>query len=682
MGNVNSRADNPFRITKSNDLTDEQIDELWVSVTEDDGITGLARPASRTAMYILGGKGSGKSHLMRYYSFPVQVIRYRKSGRHIAEGLTADGYLGIYARCGGMDSKRFSKKGLTDEQWADLFAYYFELWVADKTLAAVSALVDEGIIEPKLDQQLASKIVDLLDKEVGPVQSVEELRRMFAKFRKELDLAVNNAAFVNSVSVEVLLTPGSLFYGIPKIVCSLVSPLKDAVFLYLIDEFENFSTQRQVFVNTLLRDRDGPVAFKVGARLYGRRTLMTAGGERNLQDSEYEDLFLDERFRNSPEQYKQFALRLIARRLEPKPTRRNSSDEEYAHLCDFFEEPDLEWNSPFFAQAKSDAQPRPHLVNFRQKLGRGVADGVVIGPKNESQIDEVVSRVSWPEYPILEKLCILHIFQKWYRTADLIDAAQFVHERAKAKLSGAKHEKFDEFVSKHKADMIAQWFRENGQKQFSYGGLKNFIRMSEGLPRTLITVLKHVHDWATYLDETPFVKGKISKEAQQRGVAEASDLFLDQMLPEGDEAISVGSAIERLCQLFRINRFADKPIETSLMAFSADKFAMSAEAKDVLDLATRTSLIIAVQGGQKERNSKEVTSKFEINAMLAPRRDLPIARRGIVSLPTAELEAVFVEARREEFDLLRKGWERKMTAPAFGRQTAAHKTKDQPDFFE
>src|SRR5689334_5546759 len=89
LGSMTNRPENPFRITKSNDLTDEQINRLWVSVTEDDGVTGLARPASPTAMYILGGKGSGKSHLMRYYSFPVQVIRYQESGTSIVDGIKA-----------------------------------------------------------------------------------------------------------------------------------------------------------------------------------------------------------------------------------------------------------------------------------------------------------------------------------------------------------------------------------------------------------------------------------------------------------------------------------------------------------------------------------------------------------------------------------------------------------------
>jgi hypothetical protein len=230
--------------------------------------------------------------------------------------------------------------------------------------------------------------------------------------------------------------------------------------------------------------------------------------------------------------------------------------------------------------------------------------------------------------------------------------------------------------------MIAQWLRETGQKQV-YAGLENFIQMSEGLPRALITILKHVYDWATYTGEDPFRLGKISVQSQQRGVAEAADLFLEQMLPDGEDGVRIASAIERMCALFRANRFADKPVETSLIAFSVDQHALSADARKLLDLASKTSLIISIEGGQRERNSMSITSKLEINRMLAPRRDLPIARRGIVSFEPEIVESIFMDDRGEAFSAFEKLWIEKMTAPSFARTSARRRRRlPQPDLFE
>lgn len=682
---MSNRPDNPFRITKSNDLTDEQINRLWVSVTEDDGVTGLARPASPTAMYILGGKGSGKSHLMRYYSFPVQVIRYQESGIAIVDGIKTDGYLGIYARCGGMDSSRFDGKALDEEKWSALFAYYFELWVADKTLAAIETLLHQRLIPPETDALMAGEIAGLLDKQVSTITSITTARAYFSDLRRTLDYAVNNAAFSNQLDAEILVTRGRLFFGLPRVFCKNIEFLKEVNFVYLLDEFENFAVSRQVYINTLLREREGPTAFRIGSRLYGRRTLQTlSGGERNLRDSEYEDLFLDERFRQSTSKYRDFALRLISRRLDPLTERKGPDSNGFHHLYEFFERPSMDWDNRYFSDvvAKHTPSERRHLVSLREKLRRGAAEGLVVGVKGDRAITELIETVSFPEHPVVEKLCILHLFQKWFRSGNVADAARFVREQATAKLSGTKNKKFDEFVDKHKSDMIAQWLRENSQKQI-YAGLESFIPMSEGLPRALITILKHVYDWAIFTGEDPFKLGKISVASQQRGVTEAADLFLEQMLPGGEEGVRVGSAIERLCSLFRANRFADKPVETSLIAFSVDQLALAPEARDLLDLAAKTSLIISIEGGQRERNSMSVTSKLEVNRMLAPRRDLPIARRGVVSFDANTVDSIFIESKKDEFDAFAKSWVEKMTAPAFGRRAGQKRQRVvHPDFFE
>jgi hypothetical protein len=681
-----TQPDNPFRITKSNNLTDEQIDQLWVSATDNGAVGGLARPTSPMAMIILGGKGSGKSHLMRYHSFPVQLIRYRKGGTKLIEGLRKDGYVGIYARCGGLDSHRFEGKGQSEEKWSSLFAYYFELWVADKTLAAIEDLIAAGDIAAELDSLLAGQIGRLLDVAVATFQSVAQARQYFAELRKKLDYVVNNAALTNQLELKILVSRGRLFFGIPSIACSNVSQLKDAIFVYLLDEFENFTVPRQIYINTLIREKDGPTSFKIGARLYGIRTCLTlSGGERNLQGSEYEVLPLDERFRNNTDAYRKFSLKLVARRLGSMNTAIPDIEPDFSYLSDFFEEPDFSWNSTLLAklfETGGGVSTRPHLLNLQRKLARGIREDIAPGMKNDSDIQAVLEAVSFPEYPLLEKLCILHIFQKWFRSANILDAARYVNQRVNDFVSGTRGEKFEEFIDKHKSDMVAQLLRENSQKQ-QYTGLTSFIRMSEGLPRSLITILKHVHDWSIYMGEGPFRRGKISIRAQQRGVSEAADLFLEQMLMEGEDGVLVRSAIDKLSDLFRVNRFSDKPIETSLIAFSVDEMQMSAEARRILKLAVDTSLLIRVQGGQRQRNTKEINSKLEVNAMLAPRWDLPIARRGVAVFEPAEGNAVFMYNSRSEFEALLKAWEAKMTAPAFGRPRTAVATRGvQPDLFE
>ena len=58
---------NPFSITKAVDFTDEEIDSNWVDFPAGGGFFRLADPKSTMPLFIIGGKGTGRTHLMRYF---------------------------------------------------------------------------------------------------------------------------------------------------------------------------------------------------------------------------------------------------------------------------------------------------------------------------------------------------------------------------------------------------------------------------------------------------------------------------------------------------------------------------------------------------------------------------------------------------------------------------------------
>ncbi len=72
-------------------FSDREINALWVDIASGDGFWKLAKLTSPMPMYILGSKGSGKTHLMKYFSYPVQKLRHAKG---VVEGVQQDGYLG------------------------------------------------------------------------------------------------------------------------------------------------------------------------------------------------------------------------------------------------------------------------------------------------------------------------------------------------------------------------------------------------------------------------------------------------------------------------------------------------------------------------------------------------------------------------------------------------------------
>jgi hypothetical protein len=81
-------------------------------------------------------------------------------------------------------------------------------------------------------------------------------------------------------------------------------------------------------------------------------------------------------------------------------------------------------------------------------------------------------------------------------------------------------------------------------------------------------------------------------------------------------------------------------------------------------------MLIPVRKGQKDKNSKRVNWKYQINSMLAPQYDLPIYRRGALSLSTTEINAILDPSYYDEFRNIRKIIKERMSAPFFGKKGA------------
>ena len=127
---------NPFDITKAVDFTDAEIKDTWVTWPSN-SIQSVVDPRSPMPTFLAGGKGGGRTHLLRHYSYPLQRLRHADD---LLNGLQNDGYIGVYLRCGGLNSSRFAGKGHTFDQWAAVFAFYMDIWLGRMLLDLVADL--------------------------------------------------------------------------------------------------------------------------------------------------------------------------------------------------------------------------------------------------------------------------------------------------------------------------------------------------------------------------------------------------------------------------------------------------------------------------------------------------------------------------------------------------------------
>jgi hypothetical protein len=656
-------ARNPFDITRAADFSDQQIGDYWVDLTgEGNRFLDMAKPTSEMPMLILGGKGSGKTHLMRYFSYQLQKIR---SGDKIIEGIQKDGFLGIYFRCGGLNSSRFSGKKIAEDTWSDVFSYYMELWLAELVLSLIGDIFKENPDLKSSEKQICNDILKLFDDpKVACPENLVELTALLKSLQRKVNTAVNNSSISRRLDLRILVTPGTLTFGVPKCVVSNVPAMKAVQFLYLVDEFENLSEPQQKYINTLYRERQSPCSFKIGARLFGVRTYHTlSANEENKAGSEYDIVYLDDYFRKLAS-YPEFAKDLCVRRLMEA----GYPASEMNSFFESFPESKLAEQLLKHAVGTRPSHQRPYFKKLRDSLATGLRKGVAYGVQSDEDIDTIIANLSFPDQPLLEKVNSFLFYKAWYSKKDLLEASESIKQECLEFIQkpGPKN-RLQLALNYFKSDLIAQVLRECKQRHF-YLGFEKFVEMSDGLPRNLLIILKHIYKWAVFNNEQAFTHGNvISKESQWKGVREGSDWFYDDAVSTGENGELVRASINRLAELFRDIRFSDKPSECSICTFSVDESSISKTARELIKAAENWSLLVDIESGQRDRNSNRVDAKYQINRMLAPRWDLPISRRGAVSLNAEEANSVFDPADAGKFEQLSGDRIDRMTAPFFGK---------------
>lgn len=628
--------ENPFDLNRASDFSDAEIAEHWVDFSNaPGGLLGILKPTLRLPMLLLGGKGSGKTHLMRYCSAPVQAAR---RDNDLLKAVEQDGYLGIYIRADGLNTDKFSGKGQTEEFWAPIFSMYFELWLATSLVEIVrdfcakrSAPIDEGAF--------ALGVADLFDTAVdSEFDSLETFLTYITRERKSIDFAVNNSSKTGKpVAITITFSTGRLVFGLPALIARVIPELGETLFVYLIDEIENFTADQQRFLNSLIRYRSGNATIKLGARLYGIKTYETMGsGEPIKRDAEYERVELDRLLREQPKEYEILVRKLVLKRLAAFGSLVETKGNKSLDEC--FENLD---GRNFWEAAQRDLMPRGDS-DRRRSLNRRLRDDLqLIRGLSADEIDAVLGALTVPDHLFLEKAASFAFRKRWPKDAsEALALAEEIGGQARALSKGDRVAGKDlkDFISHWGSDILAQLYYDF-RRRVPYTGFETLVTLSQGSPRNLLTNLKHVYRRAQFAGERPFSDGVISIRSQTDGVRDGASWFWEDAQP-GSDGMRVREAVEGIAILFRTIRFGHSPSECDLCTFSLRFDELTHKSRKVLQIAENWSYIIRLPEGRPNKNSRRVDEKFQLAPMLAPKWEVSEHRRGSTEISTELANAI------------------------------------------
>lgn len=637
---------NPFDITKAVDYTDSDIYKYWVDLGDDNqGFEGLIKPDTLMPMIIVGSKGSGKTHVMKYFSYELQKIRCQAEASSMREGLVREKFIGIYIRCSGFNSDKFNGKGVDDEIWSILHSYFWELWVGERLINVLIDLRENGSINAVNEEEIVSDIMGMFLKKKEGIKNFEALNDYFIELQRGVDYQVQNFMFLGleRPQVEVLLTTAKLTYGIPALLKEKIPFFKNKYILYLIDELENFSAEQQQLIQTLIREKPVACTFRVGTRPYGVRTLKTLRGvEENHDGAEFQAVILDEFLRNY-KYYPKYVTDILINRL------RNSGislPREFS-LESLFEE---QTNSDILKQvaSKKDRQSRSYMATLETKLTKI--------PLQKEVIAEIMFNMAYPDDILIERTNVFLMYSaikdnKERSIEAYVNASKEIAKSARSYVvDGSRDNLHATKLEKYKQDLVDTLARE-GRVEIPYNGLSKLIELSCGTPRTILCLLKAAFNNQYYnTGKVPFEEGrKLTVKSQRIGIESTYDWFFEEnRIPSMAQARAT-DAIMRLGDYLRKARFADLPPQCSINIFTLNAGQLSPNARMVFEALLSYSYIVQTDE-RRQINSDNKTHVYQLNKILYPKYELALSKRGAINFNPEDAECIFNLEMKADYD--------------------------------
>jgi hypothetical protein len=613
LSEMNDSYRNPFSGVNAVQLDPDSILEYWCNPFSFDLFSEIKENdifEDRINIVFMGGRSTGKSMFLRYWSYRVQSRAAEQSNLNILEHVTRNKGIGLYFRIDGPMLKSFQGYGLGEEHWRSVFTHYFELVVGRQFVEVLQLLQSDDSFRNEIKQyDFIRKVCTHLDIDVK--NSLEELSQEFDDRIQEVDRFRGNVAFFQEPFKPKgrAFASQSISFGVAEMMIDILPFFKDLNIVFLLDEYENFLIQQQVVINTLLKFTRPQIKFRIGMRLEGFRTFGTIYEEDFIMEGrEYRKVVFEEVL-NKDLGYHRFLAEVAKKRLEAVPALKENGFTDMQSILSSDE--NLEEEAVELTKGKPDRAYK----EFSKRVPR-----------------EQMDLVRYQKNPLMELLNFIWLERGVSAETTRRAMEDYINRRKTD--DGVKYRR--DYIDKYKLSLMFL-LCSIYKKPKKYYSFNTFAFLSSGIVGNFIELCRRTFAIAGWEDEELITSGRVSNTFQSQAARDFATDQLHQISRIEDYGGQISRFVKNIGNIFR-----DYHLDPKIRYPETNQFAMDIDSipdrkvSAAIKAAIKWSVIQRKPNLQSKNPGEHLEDLYTINRIFAPTFQISYRTRGGKSVSLTE----------------------------------------------
>ncbi len=601
--------------------------------------------SARKPRLVIGGRGCGKTMLLRYLSHQTMFSPLRPSVPR-----EASLNVGLYWKADTQFANAMYKRGIPEDTWHAAFMHMAALVIGIEVLSSLKSIARSPT--PLLDSSELAKLnlrrLRAFDQALPVVP--EELAECLEEKLWGLESWVNDVRKVQ----EPQFLPGPKFIlGLVEAIRSQVAPLRETTYLVYLDEYENLCRYQQEIINTWLKHSEPPLIFNLAMKRHAFETRRTTGPESlsDIHDFRQHDL---EQYLLDDADFRVFAAEILFHRLalggvEGVPV--NPADLRDPGKLE-------ERKSSAYRRRVLGSAERMFPGISQHDLAQGIFEDEALAKTLSNRIRSALkhrqSKVSWQRFfraPLPEASII---------SPALLYRRRVDPERLAAEMDKAERSAPNQFtgttawIHNNFIGCLLQLYEPHFRACPVYAGFRAFCQLAQGNIRHFLELCHKAINIGLAKGRT--VGDAVPAADQAEAARQASAALLGEVRSFGRRGNQLYTFVLRLGSLFALAHQRPSQSEPEQNHFSI-KGASSQLAEDDLDFlleAVKWSVLLEQRVTKKKQAHLPETVEYVLNPIYAPyfhisyrkRRRLELEADDVICLMRGSYDAVSALLKR------------------------------------